>query len=43
MIATPGNLSVTSLANYKISVLGFLDENTTDRLGGLAIEVEEPD
>ena len=41
MTATPGNLSVVSPAKYRISVLGFLDESMSDRLGGLKIESEE--
>jgi hypothetical protein len=35
-------LNFVSPAEYKISVLGFLDENMTDRLGGLTIESQEP-
>ena len=43
MKTTPGKLSVYSPARYRISVLGFLDENMADRLGGLTIESQEPD
>ena len=43
MTTTPGMLSVFSPAQYRISVLGFLDENMMDRLGGLTIENKEPD
>jgi len=43
MKTTPGNLSVVSPAEYRISVVGFLDEDMSDRLGGLTIESEEPD
>lgn len=39
----PQNLSVFSPARYRISVLGFLNEDMTDRLGGLTIEHQEPD
>jgi hypothetical protein len=43
MKTLPGKLDAVSPAAYKISVLGFLDENMTDRLGGLAIESQEAD
>jgi hypothetical protein len=39
----PKNLSVVSPARYRISVLGILDEDKTDRLGGLTIECQELD
>jgi len=37
METSPNKLNVVSPAVYKISVLGFLDENMSDRLGGLTI------
>jgi hypothetical protein len=43
MTTSPGKLSVFSPARYRISVLGFLDENMADRLGGLTIEQQETD
>ena len=43
MIKTPGNLTVVSPACYRIIVLGNLDENMLDRLGGLTIEIREHD
>jgi hypothetical protein len=36
-------LKAISPAEYKISVIGFLDENMSDRLGGLAILNTNPD
>jgi hypothetical protein len=39
----PSNISVASPANYKISVVGVLDESFTDRLGGLTISNTAPD
>jgi hypothetical protein len=38
-----GKLNTISPAAYKISVIGFLDENMSDRLGGLTILNTEPD
>jgi hypothetical protein len=43
MKISPGKLCVLSPARYRISVLGFLDENMTDRLCGLTIEHQEQD
>ena len=43
MEATLDKLSVISPARYRITVLGFLDESISDRLGEMAIEYEEPD
>ena len=43
MKITPSNLNVVSPAQYRISVVGILDENRSDRLGGLMIESKEPD
>ncbi|KPK01706.1 MAG: hypothetical protein AMJ56_21840 [Anaerolineae bacterium SG8_19] len=43
MKISPGKLSVFSPARYRISVLGFLDENMTERLCGLTIEHQEHD
>jgi hypothetical protein len=43
MKVSPQKLDAVSPAEYKISVLGFLDERMTDRLGGLTIESQEPD
>ena len=37
MKTSPEKLNVISPAEYKISVVGFLDENMSDRLGGLII------
>ena len=37
MKTSPKKLNVISSAEYKISVVGFLDENMSDRLGGLII------
>jgi hypothetical protein len=39
----PEKLDVISPAEYKISVVGSLDENMSDRLGGLAILNTNPD
>lgn len=41
MTAAPGILSVISPAEYRISVVGYLDESMLDRLGGLTIEDDE--
>ncbi|MCJ7658144.1 MAG: hypothetical protein MUO67_03230 [Anaerolineales bacterium] len=38
-----GKLSAISPAEYKISVMGFLDENMSERLGGLTILNENLD
>ena len=43
MTTTPGKLTVLSPACYRIAVLGNLDENMLDRLGGLTIESREHD
>ncbi len=43
MKTSPGKLSVVCSASYKISVLGFLNQDTVDRLGGLTIEKQEED
>ena len=37
MKTSPEKLDAISPAEYKISVVGFLDENMSDRLGGLTI------
>ena len=37
MKTPPEKLNVICSAEYKISVVGFLDENMSDRLGGLTI------
>jgi len=42
MKTTISKLSVDSPANYKISVVGVLDENFSDRLWGLSICNTEP-
>ena len=34
----PENLSVITPAEYRISVVGYLDQNMSSRLGGLTIE-----
>ena len=39
----PDKLSVVTPANYRISVVGYLDENMSPRLGGLKIENTEPE
>jgi hypothetical protein len=43
MKTSPKKLNVISSAEYKISVVGFLDENMSDRLGGLTILNTEPE
>ena len=43
MKTSPEKLNVVSPAEYKIFVVGFLDENMSDRLGGLTIESQEAD
>ena len=43
MKTPPGKLSALSPASYKISILGVLNEDTVDRLGGLTIENQEED
>jgi hypothetical protein len=43
MKTTTGNLSVISPANYRISVIGVLEEGYSDRLGGLTILGTESD
>jgi len=43
MKTSPEKLNAISPAEYKISVIGFLDENMSDRLGGLAILNTHPD
>ena len=39
----PGNLNALSPAHYRISVIGYLDENMSDRLGGLTIQNSDID
>jgi hypothetical protein len=41
MKTSTGELSVLTPAKYRISVLGFLDEDMTDRLCGLTIESQD--
>jgi hypothetical protein len=43
MKTSPEKLNFVSPVEYKISVLGYLDENMAERLGGLAIESQEAD
>lgn len=43
MTENPRNLNVTSPAEYRISVVGFLEENYSDRLCGLSIQNIESD
>ena len=43
MKTSPEKLNTPSPAEYKISVIGFLDENMSDRLGGLTILNTKPD
>ena len=43
MKTSPEKLNVVSPAEYKISVVGTLDENMSDRLGGLTIERQKTD
>jgi len=43
MKTSPKKLNVISSAEYKISVVGFLDENMSERLGGLTILNTKPD
>ena len=43
MKISPKKISVISSAEYQISVMGFLDENMSDRLGGLTILNMNPD
>lgn len=43
MKTSPGKLGVLSPASYRISILGFLNEDTVDRLGGLTIDSQEED
>ena len=43
MKTSPGKLCMVSPANYKISILGFLNQDTVDRLGGLTIENQAED
>ena len=43
MKISPDKLSLFSPARYRISVVGILDGNMTDSLGGLTIESQEPD
>ena len=43
MIETQKNLNVLSPAEYRISVVGYLEEKLSDRLGGLSIRNTESD
>ena len=43
MIENPRNLNVVSPAEYRISVVGYLEESYSDRLCGLSIQNTEPD
>lgn len=43
MKAHLSDLSIVSPANYRISVVGFLDESYSDRLSGLTIRNTKPD
>lgn len=43
MKTSPGKLNGLSPASYRISILGFLNEDTVDRLGGLTIDSQEED
>ena len=42
MQLNPDNLNIISAAEYRITVIGFLDESWSDRLGGLEIMNTEP-
>ena len=43
MKTSPGKLGMLSPASYKISIIGVLNEDTIDRLGGLTTENQEED
>ena len=43
MKTSPGKLNLLTPARYRISILGFLDDNMTERLCGLTIEHQEHD